>query len=52
MCEAYMYVIPFLFGSFFTVCHPYIDVHFSKYSAIFGGGGGGGGGGNLFITMV
>ena len=28
MCEAY--VIPFLFGSFFTVCHPYIDVHFLK----------------------
>ena len=28
MCEAY--VIPFLFGSFFTVCHPYIDVHFVK----------------------
>ena len=26
VCEAY--VIPFLFGSFFTVCHPYIDVHF------------------------
>ena len=22
------HVIPFLFGSFFTVCHPYIDVHF------------------------
>ena len=28
VCEAY--VIPFLFGSFFTVCHPYIDVHFLK----------------------
>ena len=28
VCEAY--VIPFLFGSFFTVCHPYIDVHFVK----------------------
>ena len=28
MCEAY--VIPFLFGSFFTVCHPNIDVHFLK----------------------
>ena len=28
MCEEY--VIPFLFGSFFTVCHPYIDVHFLK----------------------
>ena len=28
MCEAY--VIPFLFGSFFMVCHPYIDVHFLK----------------------
>ena len=28
MCE--VYVIPFLFGSFFTVCHPYIDVHFVK----------------------
>ena len=28
MCEAY--VIPFLFGSFFTVYHPYIDVHFLK----------------------
>ena len=28
MCEAY--IIPFLFGSFFTVCHPYIDVHFLK----------------------
>ena len=24
VCE--VYVIPFLFGSFFTVCHPYIDV--------------------------
>ena len=24
MCEAY--VVPFLFGSLFTVCHPYIDV--------------------------
>ena len=29
VCEAY--VIPFLFGSFFTVCHPYIDVHFVFY---------------------
>ena len=28
VCE--VYVIPFLFGSFFTVCHPYIDVHFVK----------------------
>ena len=28
VCEAY--VIPFLFGSFFMVCHPYIDVHFLK----------------------
>ena len=28
MCEAY--VIPFLFGSFFTVYHPYIDLHFLK----------------------
>ena len=28
VCE--VYVIPFLFGSFFTVCHPYIDVHFLK----------------------
>ena len=28
VCEAY--VIPFLFGSFFTVCHPYIDVYFLK----------------------
>ena len=28
VCEAY--VIPFLFGSFFTVCHPYIDLHFVK----------------------
>ena len=28
VCEAY--VIPFLFGSFFTVCHPYIAVHFLK----------------------
>ena len=28
VCETY--VIPFLFGSFFTVCHPYIDVHFLK----------------------
>ena len=28
MCEAY--VIPFLFGLFFTVCHPHIDVHFLK----------------------
>ena len=25
-----VYVIPFLFGSFFAVCHPYIDVHFLK----------------------
>ena len=28
VCEAY--VILFLFGSFFTVCHPYIDIHFLK----------------------
>ena len=28
VCEAY--VIPFLFGSFFTVCHPYIDLHCVK----------------------
>ena len=28
VCEAY--VIPFLFGLFSTVCHPYIDVHFLK----------------------
>ena len=28
VCE--VYVIPFLFGSFFTVYHPYIDVHFFK----------------------
>ena len=28
VCEAY--VILFLFGSFFTVCHPYIDLHFVK----------------------
>ena len=28
VCEAY--VIPFLFGSFFTVYRPYIDVHFLK----------------------
>ena len=28
MCEAY--VIPFLFGSSSTVCHPCIDVHFLK----------------------
>ena len=37
------YVIPFLFGSFFTVCHPYIDVHFLKcflFLAFLGGGGG------------
>ena len=53
MCEAY--VIPLLFGSFFTICHPYIDVHFLKcffmrlVSAIFGGGGGGG---VIFIMMV
>ena len=26
VCEAY--VIPVLFGLFFAVCHPYIDVHF------------------------
>ena len=43
MCEAY--VIPFLFGSFFTVCHPYIDVHFLKcflcdlFLPFLGGGG-------------
>ena len=42
MCE--VYVIPFLFGSFFTVCHPYIDVatflemfFLLLVSAIFGG---------------
>ena len=29
VCEAYV-IIPFLFRSFFTVCHPYIDVHFLK----------------------
>ena len=28
VCEAY--VIPFLFGLFFMVCHPYIGVHFVK----------------------
>ena len=28
VCEAY--VIPFLFGTFFTVCHPYIVVQFLK----------------------
>ena len=28
VCEAY--VIPFLFGLFFKVYHPYIDVHFLK----------------------
>ena len=44
------YVIPFLFGSFFTVCHPYIDVHFLKCFSVtcvchFLGG-------NLFIMMV
>ena len=44
MCEAY--VIPFLFGSFFMVRHPYIDIHFLKcffmglVSAIVWGGGG------------
>ena len=32
VCEAY--VIPFLFGSFFTVCHPYIDVHFFYVTCI------------------
>ena len=43
MCE--VYVIPFLFGSFFTVCHPYIDVYFLKcfscdlFLPFFGGGG-------------
>ena len=35
-------------GSFFTVCHPYIDVHFLKcfISDLFLGGG------NVFIMMV
>ena len=28
VCEAY--VIPLLFGLLFTICHPYIDVHFVK----------------------
>ena len=28
VCEAY--VIPFLFGLFFAVCHPYIIVHFCR----------------------
>ena len=47
----------FLFGWFFTICHPYIDVHFLKCFFCdlflpFFLGGGGGGGGNLFIMMV
>ena len=44
MCEAY--VILFLFESFFTVYHPYIDVHFSVtcFCHFLGG--------DLFIVMV
>ena len=51
MCEAY--VILFLFGSFFMVCHPYIAVHFLKcfscdlFLPFLGGGGGGG---NFFVV--
>ena len=44
VCEAYF--IPFLFGSFFTLYHPYIDVHYLKcflcdlFLPFWGGGGG------------
>ena len=48
MCE--VYVIQFLFGSFFTVCHPYIDVaSYSVFSVICFGHFWGG---NLIIMMV